>query len=124
MKIQKMSKRVPAPKKAPEQSKNIKIKLPEINSLKPKWSFARIDWHSALLELSVNQCKSGEVLSSASLKVEACFHIISEKLKSFESMTWGEIIKNGSHYIKLDNLKNVNYSFYKKFRAIAHCCPK
>lgn len=94
------------------------ITNPEIDSFKPRWAFRRMDWTFSLT-LEARRCKAGASLSSNSPKIECCFHLLAESLKSYESQTWGEIRRNdvtGSHFISLESLEQKNSAAADRFR--------
>ena len=99
------------------------IPKPEIDSLRPRWAFHRMDWHFSS-GLNARSCKAGPSLSSGTPKVECCFHLLSESLKSFESLTWGEIRRDdatGSHFINLSDLEKKNKEAADRFcRILIH----
>jgi len=98
------------------------ISKAEIFSLRPKWLFGRMDWVFSSDNLEAKICKSGKQTTTNSPKVECCLHLLTERLKSFETMTWQEIIVNDklkSHFIALEDLRRHNRKLSEKFESLA-----
>jgi hypothetical protein len=101
-------------------AKRTHITLSDIYLQHPKWVFHRMDWNFSLKELEARTCDSGNQLSSG-IKVECCLHLLAERLKGFEPLTWGEITngdRTGSHFISLEDLRKKNRALYDKFSQI------
>jgi len=78
-----------------------------------------MDWDFAQGELGAKTCTSGDGFSSGAPKVECCLHLLSERLSAYETMTWGEILRDnrtGSHFIPLDELGN--HALRGKFESL------
>ena len=115
-----MHKKAHVPK--PSRTKKASITKAGIYSLRPRWRFSYMDWIFSREKMRAGVCKSGSKFSSNELKVECCLHLLADKLKSYESMTWGEITRNdgtGSHFIPLAELWSHNRTMYDKFAALA-----
>jgi hypothetical protein len=97
------------------------ITKPDILAKRPTWRFRRMDWRFSAEQLKAKTCSSGPRLSSNDVKVECCLHTLSDRLKSYETMTWGEIInqdRNGSHFISMDKLELSNPALHGKFMKL------
>lgn len=106
----------------PSRLKKANIPKPEIHSLRPKWRFSYMDWIFSRENLDAEICNSGTKFSSNEPKIKCCLHLLAEKLKSYESLTWGEITNNdstGSHFISLTELKSHNRAMHDKFETLA-----
>jgi hypothetical protein len=102
-------------------SPRLSITKPEILKKRPKWRFCRMDWAFSIQYLKAETCDSDPQSSSERDKVKCCLHVLSDRLKSYETMTWGEIIhqdKTGSHFISIDDLKSHNRNLYNKFEKL------
>ena len=120
----------PRPKKAeqkgrfkkPETPKRAVIPQAEIFSFKPKWILGKIDWFFSCDKLEAAVCTHGRQTSDNSPKIECCLQLLTERFKSFESMTWRDIIINdklGSHFIQIEELRQHNNDLAKKFESLA-----
>jgi hypothetical protein len=112
-------KRLPLPSSTP--TRKTSIAKPEIMSKRPKWCFWRMDWDFSINELNAKICNSGSRFSTGTPKIECCLHVLSDRLKGYEKMTWGEIIKQdntGSHFISIIELKSRNTALHKKFENL------
>ena len=97
------------------------IPKPDILTKLPRWRFRRMDWDFSVECLEAKTCASGPRLSSNGVKVQCCLHTLSDRLKSYETMTWGEIINQdntGSHFIPMAELKIRNAALYDKFERL------
>jgi hypothetical protein len=80
-----------------------------------------MDWEFSCKFLGAQTCTEVPQLSSNAGKVKCCLHTLSERLKSYETMVWREIVdsdKNGSHFISLTELKSRNNALYEKFQKL------
>jgi hypothetical protein len=97
------------------------ITKPDILQKRPKWRFCRMDWIFSVTHLKAETCDSNPQHSSEIDKVKCCLHVLSDRLKSYETMTWGEIMnqdKTGSHFISISDLKSHNKDLYDKFEKL------
>jgi hypothetical protein len=97
------------------------VSQPEIYSKYPKWRFHRMDWNFSQTRLNAKICTAGTQLASNTPKVECCFHLFSDRLKYYETMTWSAIIqdnKTGSHFISLAGLESHNRTLYNEIARI------
>jgi hypothetical protein len=81
-----------------------------------------MEWVFSREKLNAKLCDAGRKSPSSTNKIECCLHLLSERLKGFESLTWSEIIFNDrlkSHFIPLEDLKSRNSDLYEKFESLA-----
>lgn len=101
-----------------DKSTTIRTLPSEFWSKKPLWRFSDMDWGFDFLNESWDRCGRGNN-DVGSLKPIFCVMELQVWLKSFESLTWREIIENdntGSHEIKLSDLAPKNPKAIERLR--------
>ncbi|MDR1379315.1 MAG: hypothetical protein LBJ36_09745 [Synergistaceae bacterium] len=80
-----------------------------------------MDWAFSITYLKAETCDFAPQSPTGSAQAKCCLHMLSDRLKGYETMTWGEITnqdKTGSHFISINELKFHNRDLYNKFEKL------